>query len=1113
MPTVEDLGNKVKAKYPGSYDDMSSVDLGRRFKVKHPGAYDDFTEAAPAPPSSRSESLIERGKKDLHMGFQSGAADVAHTVANVANVVPIPAVRDFGKRAEEYAKTEAPSQQDLESHQGVMDQVLQAAGQVPSQLVKYAPTQLAGRFGPVVGGLISAAGEMDKGWKPALKAGVEGAAMFYAMDKAGGIKRLAPRVAANAAIMATPAAIESGGDIKKTTAAAITGGAFGIPSHNERMTKVRAREALKGGLDTAAALGDEIQRNLAPQDRTEAAGLSGRVLREQLAEMHVSSSRAEFALKEARKAFGKLPPTEVQGFYRMIEGDPGEAANATPQMQTFATNIRKVLDDKRDQVIRETGRLKEFYEDYFPHIWKDPDKAAEFTKNFYAAKRPLQGGGTRFRERTIPTIDEGLKAHLELAHDNPVDAVLATVRELDRFMMAKRVIKQLRPASTKNPEGYNVLKFIPEGRQAPKGYQEINDSAFKVSSYGSKTIRAADTTSITTDIDPASKGELVTPMAKPKVRAAGRWVAPEAVAQIFNNYLSKGLSGSMIYRGLRTVGNTLNQAQLGFSAFHAGFTSVDSVISRYALGIEQMVHGMRTADPKMTGKGLVSMVSSPAAPITNAIKGWNLKKALLDPGSIKDPAMRDMTMMAIQAGARADVDPIYRNNLKEKMQKSFREDKPLLAALRLPGALIEMTADPLMSHFVPWQKLGVFSDLARFEMDKLEQSAAKGQDVTRDMKVKAMQKTWDSVDNRMGQMVNDNLFWDKTAKDLGHLAIRSVGWNLGTIREVVGGVKDWGSFFKDAATSQKAEFTHRMAYVTAMPMVVGMMGAISNYMFTGKPPESWKDYLAPRTGRKDEQGREERIWYPSYMKEIYHYATDPLGTMASKIHPLFGIISQMLHNEDFYGVQIVNHNDPLIAQLLEESGYVVEQFSPLSVKTAATREAGPETPWEQKVAAYFGVVPAAATLKKSKAENYAATVLAEENSKGARTLEQEQTRVALRGINAAIRAHTDPMPLIKQAVAEEILSPEGIAKSIKKGMDYSPLAKNIRDIRDIEEAMNTFRMASPTERLQTLPVMAKKIMSEAKQINALPGKRKRRFAREALEIHDLSIQVARSGGR
>ncbi|HET9663680.1 MAG TPA: hypothetical protein VFP00_05570 [Burkholderiales bacterium] len=44
MPTIEDLGKRVKAKYPGTYDDLPDADVGRCVKQKFPGSYDDFTD-------------------------------------------------------------------------------------------------------------------------------------------------------------------------------------------------------------------------------------------------------------------------------------------------------------------------------------------------------------------------------------------------------------------------------------------------------------------------------------------------------------------------------------------------------------------------------------------------------------------------------------------------------------------------------------------------------------------------------------------------------------------------------------------------------------------------------------------------------------------------------------------------------------------------------------------------------------------------------------------------------------------------------------------------------------------------------------------------------------
>lgn len=46
MPTVEELGKKVKAKYPGTYDDLDDRSIGVKVKSKFPGSYDDFEDTA-----------------------------------------------------------------------------------------------------------------------------------------------------------------------------------------------------------------------------------------------------------------------------------------------------------------------------------------------------------------------------------------------------------------------------------------------------------------------------------------------------------------------------------------------------------------------------------------------------------------------------------------------------------------------------------------------------------------------------------------------------------------------------------------------------------------------------------------------------------------------------------------------------------------------------------------------------------------------------------------------------------------------------------------------------------------------------------------------------------
>jgi hypothetical protein len=44
MPSISALGQKVKAKYPGQYDDLSDLELGQKVKAKYPTEYADFSD-------------------------------------------------------------------------------------------------------------------------------------------------------------------------------------------------------------------------------------------------------------------------------------------------------------------------------------------------------------------------------------------------------------------------------------------------------------------------------------------------------------------------------------------------------------------------------------------------------------------------------------------------------------------------------------------------------------------------------------------------------------------------------------------------------------------------------------------------------------------------------------------------------------------------------------------------------------------------------------------------------------------------------------------------------------------------------------------------------------
>src|SRR6185312_5079823 len=114
-------------------------------------------------------------------------------------------------------------------------------------------------------------------------------------------------------------------------------------------------------------------------------------------------------------------------------------------------------------------------------------------------------------------------------------------------------------------------------------------------------------------------------------------------------------------------------------------------------------------------------------------------------------------------------------NLVNRMMTAFREGNVFKGVVMAPWAAIEKVAEPLMKWWVPRLKMGVFAEMARYELQRLGPNAS-------DIEIRrALARAWDSVDNRLGQLVYDNLFWHKATKDVAMASVRSVGWNVGTV--------------------------------------------------------------------------------------------------------------------------------------------------------------------------------------------------------------------------------------------------------------------------------------------------------------------------------------------
>lgn len=690
----------------------------------------------------------------------------------------------------------------------------------------------------------------------------------------------------------------------------------------------------------AKSIRDAVRKLFSPGSRSTGAAEMATIVRARTGELARRQEVDQAVLGAFRPLVGKLPSAGRFEFIDNVETGQGQSA---PGLQPLADALRTALDEARLRVqALGTGKLEHFIADYFPHIWEDPEQARSIVARILG-RRPLQGPKSFLKKRTIPTTAEGVEAGLKPVTDNPIDLVLLKLREMNRYVMGQRIMQDAR--------ANGLVKFVRAGRTGPPGYQRIDDAIARV--YGPPTEEGAMT-------------------------VRGEFMAPEPIATILNQHLRPGLRGNALFDAYSFVGNLLNQVQLGLSAFHLGFVSMDAIVSQMALGLEEVASGVRELRPGRVAAGVGHVATQWTAPFSTFLTGNKVIQEYIRPGTVGGEFVA-IADAVTKGGGRVRMDTFYKNNAVERFLAAARKGKMAQTAGWLVPAAIEYAAKPLMEFFVPRMKLGVFAQLARLELARLPPDATVEQ-------VRAvMARAWDSVDNRMGQVVYDNLFWSRTIKDLGMASVRSLGWNLGTIREVGGG----------AADLLRGRWSHRAAYVVALPIAVGLLGALLMYLWTGHGPESLQDYFEPRTGRKDADGNDERVQLPSYMKDVIGFARHPVQTVQHKLHPLIGYLADMLQNQDYWGGEIRNPNDPLVDQVRQVADYTATQFTPIGIRNVQEQQRRLQTGGRAALP-FIGVTPASREAVRSKAQNLMADFLKQGMPAGATPEEAAQRQLRAR---------------------------------------------------------------------------------------------------------------------
>lgn len=673
--------------------------------------------------------------------------------------------------------------------------------------------------------------------------------------------------------------------------------------------------------------------------------------------------QAQEHLQQFTRAINKMSPSQ---HLEMIDNIETGRPQSDPALQPIANAMRKLLDDWRD-VVRGmgTGALENWIENYFPHIWKDETKAAALFSAIQG-RSPMQGPKSFLKKRTIPTTKQGIEYGLTPLSTNPLILTLMKVWEMQKFVSGVSMMRGLKEAG--------LAKFVGAMEPRPPDWTKIDDASARVTKFSEEV------------------GGLV---------HYGDYYMPTHAARIINNHLGRSkLSDIVAVQVFKRFSNTLNAVQLSFSGFHLGFTTLDAMISKGALGFERLIHG----EPWMATKAFLE-AATPAGAVFNVRRGLKLLRAYANPSGAT-PDMQAIVSALVAGGGRVHMDKYFlgteggtpfrglgvrslKSDIRlaltqpqhkvfavtkalgsfpiEKaqemwngMQVMFRETPKLALPFEASGRIMRASSALIMEHIVPAQKLGVFSDLAadwlRRHPEATPQELAIG-----------MQSIWRSVDNRLGEMVYDNLFWDRTYKDAMHLAFRAVGWNWGDYREIGGAPVDLLVLIDKGLRTGKItadDVGHKIPYTIAMLVTTAVIGGIIGYLY-GRKPETPKDLMFPRTGTYDKDGTEQRVSLPSYGKDVYEYGMDPFGTTGHKLAPLWSTGYELWKNSDYFGHPIWNPDDDDATKFRDGMTFVAQQYRPFTFTNQ--RQFGDIPGWRGtalKVGSYVGITPAPGIVTK-----------------------------------------------------------------------------------------------------------------------------------------------------
>ena len=241
----------------------------------------------------------------------------------------------------------------------------------------------------------------------------------------------------------------------------------------------------------------------------------------------------------------------------------------------------------------------------------------------------------------------------------------------------------------------------------------------------------------------------------------------------------------------------------------------------------------------------------------------------------------------------------------------------------------------------------------------------------------------------------------------------------------------------------------------------------------------WRDYFFPRTGNVDEQGHEERMALPGYLKDLVAWYLEPTNSARNKLSPIVRVVAETLANRNFYNEKIWDGDNNTVPQnVLDELKHVGSYFLPMSL-TGTLREHARGSSVGMQVGQSLGLRTAPSYITRSPAERYMAAYAAEHPMatsapSAASKIERDVTR-ALRA-----RRLDEASNLAAQALEQGKITEKELRRAIQNA-ETDPLTSEFNRL-PILPAIEAARLMDGAERTRAMPLLLKKLNNAAKTL-------------------------------